>query len=174
LRSRHARSGGAMGPQCIPAYGLDHGPSDRGSQTLCEIQRPVRSGNRVAAQPILWSGPPPTSAAHLYRAGNRVFAAGRESTDAGRRSAPAHLPHDFRSGGGHARPRIHDLRHTFICGTLLRSYQQNQRIDHVIDALSTYVGHAKVSDTYWYITAVPELMAAAAQRFLPLPAGDEL
>jgi len=44
----------------------------------------------------------------------------------------------------------------------------------VIDALSTYVGHAKVSDTYWYITAVPELMAAAAQRFLPLPAGDEL
>lgn len=76
--------------------------------------------------------------------------------------------------GGHARPRIHDLRHTFICGILLRSYQQNQRIDHVIDALSTYVGHAKVSDTYWYISAVPELMAAAAQRFVPLPAGGEL
>jgi integrase len=76
--------------------------------------------------------------------------------------------------GSHTSPRIHDLRHTFICGTLLRSYQQNQRIDHVIDALSTYVGHAKVSDTYWYITAVPELMAAAAQRFVPLPAGGEL
>jgi integrase len=76
--------------------------------------------------------------------------------------------------GGHASPRIHDLRHTFICRTLLRGYQQNQRIDHVIDALSTYVGHAKVSDTYWYISAVPELMAAAAQRFLPLPAGGEL
>ncbi len=76
--------------------------------------------------------------------------------------------------GGHPSPRIHDLRHTFICRTLLRSYQQNQRIDCVIDALSTYVGHAKVSDTYWYLTAVPELMAAAAQRFLPLPAGGEL
>jgi integrase len=76
--------------------------------------------------------------------------------------------------GGHPNPRIHDLRHTFICRTLLRSYQQNQRIDSVIDALSTYVGHAKVSDTYWYITAVPELMAAAAQRFNPLSAGGEI
>jgi hypothetical protein len=34
-----------------------------------------------------------------------------------------------------------------------------------IDALSAYVGHAKVTDTYWYVTATPELMAVAAQRF---------
>jgi hypothetical protein len=32
-------------------------------------------------------------------------------------------------------------------------------------ALSTYVGHAKVSDTYWYLTGVPDLMAIAGQRF---------
>jgi integrase/recombinase XerD len=31
-------------------------------------------------------------------------------------------------------------------------------------ALSTYVGHAKVSDTYWYLTAAPDLMAVAAKR----------
>jgi hypothetical protein len=31
-------------------------------------------------------------------------------------------------------------------------------------ALSTYVGHAKVTDTYWYITATPELLALAARR----------
>jgi integrase len=67
--------------------------------------------------------------------------------------------------GGHPAPRIHDLRHSYICHSLLRSYSQNQPIDNVIDALSTYVGHAKVSDTYWYITATPELMAIAAQRF---------
>lgn len=67
--------------------------------------------------------------------------------------------------GGHAAPRIHDLRHSFICHGLLRSYRQHQPIDNVIDALSTYVGHAKVSDTYWYVTATPELMAVAAQRF---------
>lgn len=76
--------------------------------------------------------------------------------------------------GGHAHPRIHDLRHTFICRGLLRSYQQHQPIDNVIDALSTYVGHAKVSDTYWYVTAVPELMAAAAPRFSAFTAGGAL
>jgi len=67
--------------------------------------------------------------------------------------------------GGHASPRIHDIRHSFICRVLLRSYRQHQPIDNMIDALATYVGHAKVSDTYWYITATPELMSVAAQRF---------
>ena len=67
--------------------------------------------------------------------------------------------------GGHASPRIHDLRHSFICRVLLRSYRQQQPIDKMIDALATYVGHVKVSDTYWYITATPELMSVAAQRF---------
>jgi hypothetical protein len=38
-------------------------------------------------------------------------------------------------------------------------------IDNAMLALSTYVGHAKVSDTYWYLTGVPELMAMAGQRF---------
>jgi integrase len=56
------------------------------------------------------------------------------------------------------------LRHTFICKALLRG-QQNNQIDHVVDAISTYVGHAKVSDTYWYISATPELMSGASQRF---------
>jgi integrase len=73
--------------------------------------------------------------------------------------------------GGHPSPRIHDLRHRFICQGLLRSYQQHQPIDNVIDALSTYVGHAKVSDTYWYVTATPELMAVAAQLFASFAEG---
>jgi hypothetical protein len=37
--------------------------------------------------------------------------------------------------------------------------------DERIAALSTYLGHAKVSDTYWYLTGVPELMAITAARF---------
>jgi integrase len=42
-------------------------------------------------------------------------------------------------------------------------------------ALSTYLGHAKVTDTYWYITATPELMAIAARRLEPLaPTGGGL
>ena len=41
-------------------------------------------------------------------------------------------------------------------------------IDQAMLALSTYVGHAMVTNTYWYLTAVPELMAVAAERFEPL------
>jgi len=48
-------------------------------------------------------------------------------------------------------------------------------VNRNILALSTYLGHAKVSDTYWYITSTPELMAIAAQRLRPLaPRGGEM
>jgi len=67
--------------------------------------------------------------------------------------------------GDYALPRVHDLRHTFLCRALVRSYQQQQGVDHVIDLLSTYVGHASVGDTYWYVTAIPDLLALAGQRF---------
>ena len=38
-------------------------------------------------------------------------------------------------------------------------------LDHAVAALSTYLGHAKVSDTYWYLTGTPELLGLAASRF---------
>jgi len=63
------------------------------------------------------------------------------------------------------RPRINDLRHTFACRCLLQWYRDGVDIDQRVAALSTYLGHAKVSDTYWYLTGVPELMAIAAKRF---------
>lgn len=66
---------------------------------------------------------------------------------------------------GCRRPRIYDLRHTFACRTLLRWYRAGANVDQKIAALSTYLGHVKVSDTYWYLTGVPELMAVAATRF---------
>ncbi len=62
-------------------------------------------------------------------------------------------------------PRIYDLRHTFVCRRLLAWYEKGVDIDRMIPYLSTYLGHVKVSDTYWYITAIPELMAVAAKRF---------
>lgn len=67
--------------------------------------------------------------------------------------------------GGHVHPRIHDMRHTFICQWLMRWCRQGRSIDHEIHALSTYVGHAKVTDTYWYVTGTPELLSMAGQRF---------
>ncbi len=67
--------------------------------------------------------------------------------------------------GGHPAPRIHDLRHTFICKRVKLWQRDGADIDHAMIALSTYVGHAAVSNTYWYLTAVPDLMAVTAKRF---------
>jgi hypothetical protein len=47
---------------------------------------------------------------------------------------------------------------------LERWYRAGLDIDREILALSTYLGHAKVTDTYWYVTATPQLMAIAARR----------
>jgi integrase len=67
--------------------------------------------------------------------------------------------------GDYPRHRLHDLRHSYIVRSTLRFYEQGIDIDRAVLALSTYVGHAKVSDTYWYFTGIPELMAIAAERF---------
>ncbi|WP_421996695.1 tyrosine-type recombinase/integrase [Roseovarius confluentis] len=67
--------------------------------------------------------------------------------------------------GAYAQPRIHDLRHTFICRRVQRWHEHGADIDNAMAALSTYVGHAKVSDTYWYLTGVPDLMALAGESF---------
>jgi integrase len=66
---------------------------------------------------------------------------------------------------GARRPRLHDLRHSFACRCLLRWLRDDVDVHARIAALSTYLGHAKVSDTYWYLTGVPELMAITAARF---------
>ena len=67
--------------------------------------------------------------------------------------------------GAHSTPRVHDLRHTFVVRRMLAWHAEGIDIDQAMLALSTYVGHAMVSNTYWYLTAVPELMALAATRF---------
>lgn len=67
--------------------------------------------------------------------------------------------------GAYSEPRIHDLRHTFICRRVQLWHDRGTDIDNAVAALSTYVGHVKVSDTYWYLTGVPELMAIAGQHF---------
>jgi integrase len=67
--------------------------------------------------------------------------------------------------GSYGAPRIHDMRHTFICRRLLDAYEKNQDPNSTIDAIATYVGHVKVTNTYWYLSATPELMGMAAQRF---------
>jgi integrase len=67
--------------------------------------------------------------------------------------------------GMHHAPRIHDLRHTFVVHRILLWMEQGVDIDQAMLSLSTYIGHAHVTNTYWYLSAVPELMALAAGRF---------
>ncbi len=66
---------------------------------------------------------------------------------------------------GRRRPRIHDLRHTFACRSLLKWHKEGRDIEHAVAALSTYLGHVKVTDTYWYLTGIPELFAVTARNF---------
>lgn len=71
----------------------------------------------------------------------------------------------WRSRSDGHRPHIHDLRHTFACRRLLDWYRQGVDVQHAIAALSTYLGHADVNHTYWYLTGTPELLALAGSRF---------
>lgn len=79
--------------------------------------------------------------------------------------------------GAHGGPRIHDLRHSFAVRRVMLWHEQGTDVDQAMLALSTYLGHAKISNTYWYLTGVPELMALAGgkfERFAEAPeAGDE-
>jgi len=67
--------------------------------------------------------------------------------------------------GMHHAARIHDLRHTFAVRRMMLWHQDGTDIDQAMLALSTYMGHTKISNTYWYLTAVPELMTLAADKF---------
>lgn len=64
----------------------------------------------------------------------------------------------------HHGPRLHDFRHRFVIRTVLRWYREGVEVDPRMPVLSTYVGHRHVSDTYWYLSSVPELLRLAAAR----------
>jgi integrase/recombinase XerD len=62
------------------------------------------------------------------------------------------------------RPRLHDLRHTFATDTLLGWYRAGLDVEARIHALSTYLGHRNPANTYWYLSAAPELLALVCER----------
>lgn len=62
------------------------------------------------------------------------------------------------------RPRIHDLRHTFAVNTLLDWYREGVDVRSRMPLLSTYLGHVHPADTYWYLSAAPELLQLAGDR----------
>jgi integrase len=62
------------------------------------------------------------------------------------------------------RPRLHDLRHSFAVRTLIDAYRADTDVAARLPLLSTYLGHVHPANTYWYLSAAPELLALAGKR----------
>jgi len=70
---------------------------------------------------------------------------------------------------GRPQPRLHDLRHRFAVKALQACPDNRDYITRHMLALSTYLGHARVESTYWYLESTPPLMtdiAEACESFL--------
>jgi integrase len=61
-------------------------------------------------------------------------------------------------------PRLQDIRHTFVTRKLIEWYRAGLDVERELPKLSTYLGHVNISNTYWYIEAVPELLQFATER----------
>ena len=77
-----------------------------------------------------------------------------------------------RSAGLHApsprtRPVLKSLRHTFAVMTMIGWYEAGADVDAQMPLLSSWLGHSGPQSTYWYISAVPELLALAAAKMAP-------
>lgn len=65
---------------------------------------------------------------------------------------------------GAARPRLHDLRHTFATAHMAAAYSCGGDPQRTLTLLATWLGHTSTEHTYWYLSAAPDLMALAATR----------
>jgi integrase len=70
----------------------------------------------------------------------------------------------LRKVGDGCGPRLHDLRHRFAVTTLLHWYRSGVDVEQLLPVLSTFLGHVHVTDTYWYLSAVPEILALTKAR----------
>jgi integrase len=66
---------------------------------------------------------------------------------------------------GRRQPRAYDLRHTFACNCLLSWLREGRDVSRSIHYLATYLGHANIADTYWYLSAVPALLELVGKTF---------
>jgi integrase len=62
------------------------------------------------------------------------------------------------------RPRIHDVRHSFAVATVSDWYRTGADVPALMPRLATYLGHTDPKNTFWYLSAAPELMGLAGQR----------
>ena len=70
----------------------------------------------------------------------------------------------LRAPGDSHGPRLHGLRHRLAIQTLLKWYRRGVDVERHLPQLSTYLGHAHITDTQWYLTATPQLLRYALKR----------
>ena len=80
----------------------------------------------------------------------------------------------IRARSGANKPTLHSLRHSFVVARLQSWHEQGVDVQNRLVHLATYLGHVGIRESYWYMTATPELLSAAVADFTP-PAltGDE-
>ncbi len=62
-------------------------------------------------------------------------------------------------------PCLRSFRHTFAVRRLRTWYEEGANLTTFLPHLSVYLGHVSPEETYWYLTATPELLGMAADRF---------
>lgn len=66
--------------------------------------------------------------------------------------------------GSRQSPRVHDLRHSYAVRILVQWHRAGEDVERLLPVLSTYLGHTHIRDTYWYLSATPELLGHAMSR----------
>jgi integrase len=70
---------------------------------------------------------------------------------------------EIHPGPGKPGPRIHDLRHGFAVRVLESCPGDRTVVDANMLALTTYMGHAQVDSTYWYVHATPNVLTQVSE-----------
>lgn len=78
----------------------------------------------------------------------------------------------LRGPAGERGVSLHHLRHSFAVARLAAWAQAGEDVHAQIPTLAVYLGHARSQDTYWYLTAAPEVLQPAADRFEAFVAGQ--
>lgn len=113
----------------------------------------------IARREQVWANRPVSSYLFVSGLGNRLDGGDiRRTFYALSRQIGLRGPSDSRG------PRLHDMRHGFASKTLLRWYRAGENAEQRLPILSAYLGHVHWSDTFWYLSALPELMHEAMSR----------
>jgi integrase len=62
-------------------------------------------------------------------------------------------------------PRLHDMRHSFAVGALLRWYEADEDVQVQLPRLAMYMGHVSIASTAYYLRLMPAVMQRASERF---------